>query len=166
MSGASQLVVGFAVPIAAPMSDLPGSDVTGCRNGACVTGTLLSPSAWNWVSFPVNNSDIEASVRAPVADAGPVLEVGWGKNTDLGPWSPWPEPQDGDCYSVEMKTSASVVVAAASGTATYKVGSPNGPCCGPVCVWATFTMTPGIDACTDAPPDAAPADGPADASTD
>jgi hypothetical protein len=155
MSGTSN-VVGFAVPIAAPLSDLPGSDVTSCRNGACVTGTVtLGDPGYYPVVFPANDTGTEATVRG----TGPVLEVGWGRNTNLGPWSPWPEPQDGDSYSVEMKTSASVVVAAASGTATYQLSRPNGPCCDPICLKATVTMTP--DAGSDAS-----ADGPADAATD
>jgi hypothetical protein len=151
MSGSSELVVGLAIPIAAPMGDLPGSEVMGCRNGACVTGTLLSPqqspSGWNWVEFPANDSHIEANVRDPVADAGPVLEVGWGRNSNVSPWCLLPDPQDGDRYAVELRTPTSVVVAAASGTATYTVRYPNGPCCTPACCSGAFTMTP--DAGTD-----------------
>jgi hypothetical protein len=150
MSGASQLVLGVVIPIAAPMGDLAGSEVTGCRNGACVTGTLVIDGRvvyTNPVEFPANDTHIEANVREPVADAGPALEVGWGRNTNVSPWCLLPDPQDGDRYSVEMKTPASVVVAAASGTATYTLDYPNGPCCTPACCVGTFTMTPdaGID---------------------
>jgi hypothetical protein len=140
------------------MGDLAGSEVTGCRNGACVTGTLVIEGRvvyTNPVEFPANDTHIEANVRDPVADAGPVVEVGWGRNTNVSPWCTLPDPQDGDRYSVEMKTTASVVVAAASGTATYQLGRPNGPCCDPICLRATVTMTPGasIDAGADAATD-------------
>jgi hypothetical protein len=128
------------------MADLPGSAVTGCRNGACVTGTLLtpeeSPYQCNCVEFPADEVYLKAYVR-DLGDAGsPVLMAGWGSNFNM-PGS-LPEIRDGDRFSVEMRTPVGAVVAAASGVATYELVYPNGPCCPPFtpCVYSTLTPPP------------------------
>jgi len=133
--------VRLEVPIGAPLAALTGSNVTGCRNDACVSGTLPSPdtsNGWPWVSFPANDVYLAASVLDYGSGDAPVLKIGWG----LAAQPVLPDPQDGDRYSVEMTTSAGVLVAAASGVASYHEYLPNGPCCSPTCYGADVTMTP------------------------
>ena len=139
--GPSAWEVGFTVPLeSTAVSDLAGSTVSGCRNHDCSSGTLGDPPALNTrgsFSMASGNAYMAADVYRPV-NGPPLLEVGWGQQTvnDL------PDPQDGDAYSVELRTAAGAVVAAASGTATYTVTYPNGPCCDPACLAGTFKMTP------------------------
>jgi hypothetical protein len=142
MGPTGDLQVQFEIRVAAPMDGLPGSAVTGCRNGVCVTGTLLSreqsPYHCDCVQFPAEEVVLRASVHDN-GDAGPpVLRAGWGSNFGLVPQLP--DPNDGDRFSVEMATPGGAVVAAAAGQATYEVDQPNGSCCEPTCVYASLTL--------------------------
>jgi hypothetical protein len=139
--GPSAWEVGLALPVeSTAVSDLAGSTVSGCRNDDCSSGTLGDPPELNTrgsYSMAAGNVYLGADLYRPV-NGPPVLEVGWGRQTvnDL------PDPQDGDAYSVELRTAAGAVVAAASGTAKYTVTYPNGQCCEPACLSGKLTMTP------------------------
>ena len=135
--GPSAWEVGVSVPVTdTAVTDLAGCKLTGCRNDACSSGTLASPPELNtrgYFTMAPGNKYLEADLYRPV-NGPPFLEVGWGRQVvnDL------PDPQDGDAYSVELRTATGVLVVAVSGEAIYRVTYPNGPCCEPACLAGTF----------------------------
>lgn len=147
VQGPASWEVVLVARIAAPARDLAGSELTACLNDVCRHGTLDTIAD----SFVIEPGDVfmAADVYPQVEPSPPLLEVGWGHRTQGQ--EQIPNAQDGDVYTIELRTSGGAVVAATSGVARYWSFHPNGECCGPACPTATFTIP--CDGGANCPPD-------------
>lgn len=109
-------------------SEISTAKVIACRNDVCSEGTLgLSTGSINGSRFYVCSFASAVGTNGPSCEGESFGSLVFTFGLEDG------VAKDGDRYSFKVVAKDGSVKGEKSGTATYKVATPNGPECGPTC---------------------------------